>query len=81
MVSINITMPEYKPLEREPSPAFMTFSLPCDEAAAVKKFETRHGFTPETVEEHKGNLMLGPVPEDEIPWQWGPSNRSEVSDA
>ena len=64
MVSISITdMPEYKPLDREVGPAFMSFSLPCDEDAARLQFEERHGCKPEIVGEHKGNLMLGPVPE------------------
>ena len=80
MVSINITMPEYKPLDRLVGPGYMTFSLPYNQETAVRQFKDRHGFTPKEVKEHKGNLMLGPVPEDEIPWQWGPSNRSEVSD-
>ena len=67
MVNMNITMPEYKPIERDSSPAYMTFSLPCDEDTARMQFEARHGCKPEEVKEHKGKiLMLGPVPEKEI---------------
>jgi hypothetical protein len=61
MVSISIT----KPIARNTNPAYMTFSLPCDQETAVMQFEARHGCKPEEVEEHKGKiLMLGPVPEE-----------------
>ena len=65
MVGISITdMPEYKPIERNNGPGYMTFSLPCDRETAVMQFEARHGCKPEEVKEHKGKLlMLGPVPE------------------
>jgi hypothetical protein len=63
MVNMNITMPEYKPLIRKPKPKYMTFSLPCDEAAAVMQFKARHGLKPKEVIEVPNNLMLGPVPE------------------
>jgi hypothetical protein len=60
MVSISIT----KPLARNTNPAYMTFSLPCDEDTARMQFEARYGFTPEIAREHKGKiLMLGPVPD------------------
>ena len=68
MVSKSITdMPEYKPIERNNSPAYMSFSLPCDEETAVMQFEARHGCKPEIVKPHLDKLlMLGPVPEPEI---------------
>ena len=61
MVNMNIT--GYRPIIRETKPAYMSFSLPCDEEEAKMQFEARHGCKPETVKEYKNLLMLGPVPE------------------
>ena len=69
MVSMNITtadMPEYRPIERDNSPGYMSFSLPYDEDTARMQFEARHGCKPEEVKEHKNLLMLVPVPEMEV---------------
>ena len=55
-----------KELNREIGPAFMTFSLPCDEETAILQFESRYGFKPETVMPVPNNLMLGPAPEIEL---------------
>ena len=62
MVSMNITIP----IVRDNGPGYMTFSLPYDQETAIMQFEARHGCKPETIKEHLGNLMLGPVPEKEI---------------
>ncbi len=68
MVNISITdMPEYKPIERNNGPGYMTFSLPYDGKTARLQFEARYGCKPKEVRVHKGKLlMLGPVPEKEI---------------
>ena len=62
MVSINIT----KPLVRNTSPGYMSFSLPYDEDTARMQFEARHGVEPEEIIHEKNILRLGPVREQEI---------------
>ena len=61
----NEIVTEVKEINREPGPAFMTFSLPCDEETAILQFESRYGFKPEVMVV-PNNLMLGPAPEKEL---------------
>ena len=42
-------------------PAWWTHSLPCDEETAIRQFEAKFGYAPETVAEYGGFLYLGPV--------------------
>ena len=64
MVNMNITMPEYEPIERDNGPGYMSFSKPYDRETAVMQFEERYGFSPVEINEYKNLLMLGPVPEE-----------------
>ena len=59
-------VPEVKELNRNLGPGFVTHTLPYDEEVAVLQFESRYGFPPEKVEEFKGFLMVGPIPEREL---------------
>ena len=53
-----------KELNREPRPAFMTFSKPFDQETAEMQFNARYGYSPPEIVEYKKLLMLGPVPEE-----------------
>ena len=54
---------ELKELNREPRPAFMTFSKPFDQETAVMQFNARYGYPPAEINKYKNLLMLGPVSE------------------
>ena len=55
-----------KELNRKLGPAFITFSMPFDEETAVMRFKARYGYPPDTIEEFKNFLMVGPAPEREL---------------